>query len=124
MRHSIWKLASLVGISGFGFLGLLQVQKSLHDRGTVQAAEAAPDASARKVGTARVVSKSPAPGRVRIQQTPAGSDDPFSATAPAGLDFREQIAAGQANGLVRTAEADLQPIPEGSTFAADDPFAG
>ncbi len=109
MRQPIWKLAALVGIAGFGFLGLLQVQKNLHDRGVAEAGELAPEAPAKKIGTARVVSKSPAPGRVRIQQT-ATADAAPSTAAPAGIDFRDDVGPGE---LVRAADADLKPIPEG-----------
>jgi len=114
MRQPIWKLAALVGISGFGFLGLLQVQKSLHDRGVAEAAELSPEAPAQKVGTARVVSKSSAPGRVRIQQTAAAASN-LSATDPAGIDFRDQIADGE---LVRAGDADLRPIPGETAHSA------
>ena len=114
MRQSIWKLTALVGISGFGFLVLLQVQKSLHDSGVVQAAEMPAD-------DARAARSEAASARRNVHSDPGESPK----AAEGGLDFRTE-RPGTA-GLVRTAEADLKPIPQrkpaDQPADAADPFA-
>ncbi|HEX6984000.1 MAG TPA: hypothetical protein VF170_01430, partial [Planctomycetaceae bacterium] len=70
MRHSIWKLTAVVGISGLGFLVILQVQKGLHDAGTVQAAELEPDAAKGPTGGTKAASKPSTPGKVRLKLEP------------------------------------------------------
>lgn len=126
MQHSLWKLAAVVGVSGLGFLVILQVQKGLHDPGMIQAAELDPateerpaPASAEQTPPATARSANP-PGIAHVRSE---VEDPFAAADAAGLDFRESVPpADTTDGkLTPTAEANLKPVPESATPA--DPFA-
>lgn len=137
MRYPIWKLIPLLGIPGFGCLVLLQVQKDLSSNGaTAQAAEASATPGETTAPSATERSPQPADGHMaavpdEAAGNPFAAIEPAEATESAGLDFRVEMPADQAepSGTLRTADAGgLKPIPEPSTeaastaVAADDPF--
>lgn len=121
MRHSIWKLTALVGISGLGFLVLLQVQKSLHNTATAEAAELAPGDLAKSDKPTASRKHVSAPGRVRLSETMSSTVDqqtpPAARVEHDGLDFRQRLpqqsqTQSASSRLQRTAEVQLQPVPQ------------
>ncbi|MGC1275782.1 MAG: hypothetical protein WBC44_18910 [Planctomycetaceae bacterium] len=133
MQQSIWKLAAVVGVSGLGFLVILQVQKGLHDAGMIQAAELDPNAAQDSAGRNRQAASqrsAPEPPKIGVAHVVSLAENPFADVESAGLDFRDSVPElqGEIAKPTPTAEAELIPVPqvttaEMPTSPAVDPFA-
>lgn len=124
MQHSIWKLAAVVGVSGLGFLVILQVQKGLHDAGMIQAAELEPAAVKKSAERSRrTPPKPPAPEQAEIGSVPAGSpvENPFADVESVGLDFRESVPeTARVVAQMPAATASADPFADIRQADADD----